>query len=333
MYSHILFFGVLGVISFLIIKPFLTVLIGAIILAYTFHPVYVYVNNKIKNDNVSAFLTSMIVIAVALIPLTFIANFLFQESVIFFHSINDIISSSFFNELSKYFGENIDFDSHLKSALNNLTVFVIKSISNFIISLPSKLISLLILFITTFYFFKSGKNFIEKAKEIIPLNKIYSDALFGRSKEIMSSIIYGTFVIAVVESVLALIGFSIFGYSSPFLLSIIVFILAFLPAIGASVLWIPLSILKIYQGDFFSGIGFIVYASLTITMAELWLRPKVIGERANVHPVLILFGALGGFSFMGIMGVVIGPIVLDLFISFLRLVGVEKREVKSKASR
>lgn len=328
-YSLLFFFVILGFVSFLIIKPLISVFLGAMILAYIFYPVYKFVNGKIKNDGVSSFIVSLLVIIIIMGPLLFVANILFQESVNFFHSINNIASSGFVSKISQYFGGGIDLENYFKTSLNDLTVFIIQGISSFIFTIPSKIVSLVIMLISMFYFFKNGEDFVKMAKKLIPLNSHYSDVLFNKSKDVMSSMIYGTLIVSVIQAVLALIGFLVFGYSSPFLFSIAVFILALLPFVGASIVWAPLALVKLYQGDSFAGLGLIIYALLTITVVELWFKPKIIGRRANVHPILILFGAIGGFNFLGIIGVVIGPIVLDLFFSFLRLAEVEKREANN----
>lgn len=327
-YSLFFFFIILGLVSFLVIKPLLNVLLGAIILTYIFYPVYKFINKRIKNSNISSFIVSLFVILLIIGPIVFVANILFQESVNLFHSIDNLTSSPMFHKITQYFGEGINLETYFKSSLNDLTVFIIQTVSNFIISIPNKVISLFILLITMFYFFKSGESLMKETKKIIPLNPPYSDVLFNKSKDIMSSMIYGTFIVAIIQAILALIAFLIFGFGSPILLSLAVFVLAVLPFIGASAVWIPLAILKIYQGDNIAGFGLIIYALLTITLVEIWFKPKIIGKRANVHPILILFGALGGFSFIGIMGIIVGPIVLALFLSFLRLVEVEKRETK-----
>jgi predicted PurR-regulated permease PerM len=38
-----------------------------------------------------------------------------------------------------------------------------------------------------------------------------------------------------------------------------------------------------------------------------------VGEHAKIHPLVILFGILGGIQLFGIPGILIGPLILTLF--------------------
>ena len=51
------------------------------------------------------------------------------------------------------------------------------------------------------------------------------------------------------------------------------------------------------------------------------LRPKMVGRDTRMHELLIFFGTLGGISFFGIIGFIIGPIVAALFTTIWEIYG------------
>jgi len=50
----------------------------------------------------------------------------------------------------------------------------------------------------------------------------------------------------------------------------------------------------------------------------MFIKPKVIGEKSAVHPAIILIGLLGGLKLIGLIGIVLGPIILALFITLVK---------------
>ena len=66
------------------------------------------------------------------------------------------------------------------------------------------------------------------------------------------------------------------------------------------------------------------YGAFVISFIDNLLKPKIIGDRAKIHPVLVLLGVLGGSHFFGFIGVIVGPLILALFVTFIRIYEEEK---------
>ena len=62
----------------------------------------------------------------------------------------------------------------------------------------------------------------------------------------------------------------------------------------------------------------ILYGLIIISGIDNVIRPKIIGDKAKVHPVLVLVGVLGGLYLIGFMGIVVGPLILVLFVTFVK---------------
>jgi predicted PurR-regulated permease PerM len=50
-----------------------------------------------------------------------------------------------------------------------------------------------------------------------------------------------------------------------------------------------------------------------VSTIDNFMKPKIVGDRAGIHPLIIFFGILGGIQLMGLPGILIGPLVLALF--------------------
>ena len=51
------------------------------------------------------------------------------------------------------------------------------------------------------------------------------------------------------------------------------------------------------------------------------IRAKLIGDRARVHPAIVLIGAFGGLLSFGFIGIFIGPLIITVFITLVEIYG------------
>ena len=142
----------------------------------------------------------------------------------------------------------------------------------------------------------------------------------------MFAVIYGGFIVAVIQAILAGIGFFLFGFENILALTMLTAVASLIPFVGPPLIWVPVVIYRIIQasiiGDFTAislSIGMAVYASLIVGTIDNVLKPKIIGDKAGVHPVVILLGVLGGITVFGLVGLIIGPVILAILVMFLEI--------------
>ncbi|MBU2098759.1 MAG: AI-2E family transporter, partial [Gammaproteobacteria bacterium] len=97
---------------------------------------------------------------------------------------------------------------------------------------------------------------------------------------------------------------------------VIMAFLSLVPAVGASLVWIPVAIYLYATGEAIPATILVVYGALVIGLADNVLRPILVGRDTRLPDYVILFSTLGGLSLLGITGFVIGPLVAALFLSF-----------------
>src|SRR3546814_8128633 len=72
--------------------------------------------------------------------------------------------------------------------------------------------------------------------------------------------------------------------SDPFFWGVISTILAFIPVVGAPLIFVPASIIAISQGDTYNGIGMLLFGLLIITNIDNILRLVIAKRIGNIHP-------------------------------------------------
>ena len=75
-----------------------------------------------------------------------------------------------------------------------------------------------------------------------------------------------------------------------------------------------MSIIAYVQGSTLQAILIALFGFLILsTLIDTVIRAKIMGMRAEIHPLIIVIGVLGGLSAFGFIGMFIGPLILSLF--------------------
>jgi predicted PurR-regulated permease PerM len=315
-------------ISLLLIFPLMKAIIGGMVLGYIFYPIYKKSLKIVKNKKAASLLMSFIVLLVIIVPIFFTANAIINESIKFFYEVRDIDLSTTIHFFDKYLSQSVDLNFYIKELLNKGAISLADWASNFIFSLPGKAISLFVMLFVLYYSFLEGKDFIKKLESYLPLSHEIRKKVSKKFKDVVRASLYGIVVTAILQGVIGGIGFVLFDVSSPILWTIVMIILSMLPFLGASLVWFPASIYKIITGDLFNGIGLLIYGLIIVSLIDNVLRPKIVGSKASIHPIIVLVGVLGGLEVFGLFGIIIGPLILAITLVFLELYISERKKPK-----
>ena len=92
---------------------------------------------------------------------------------------------------------------------------------------------------------------------------------------------------------------------------------------GTAIIWVPASLYIVLTGyitqDYITiakGVGLFVYGVLIISTIDEILRIKIIQAKADVHPLIVIAGVIGGVKMFGVIGLFLGPILLPLLITY-----------------
>jgi predicted PurR-regulated permease PerM len=121
-------------------------------------------------------------------------------------------------------------------------------------------------------------------------------------------VVYGILGTALVQAVMAGIGFLIAGVPGAGLLALFMFFLSVVP-IGPPLVWLPAALWLFHQGSTGWGI-FMVIWGMGVSSVDNFVKPWLISQGSAMPFLLILIGVLGGVMAFGFIGVFIGPTLL-----------------------
>lgn len=313
------------------IKDYLPTVLAGIVFAYVFYPVYLWLNKKFKRPNLSATIVSILIILLISIPLGFSLWELTNEMNVGYVVVKQQLARG--SVLSSLKGKGIigEFASqaqdfltqpeikfYVQNSLQKLAESVGEQVVNFLFSLPRRFFEIFVTFFILFYLLQDGHDIFAKVKEVTPLDKKIKDRIFRQMQEVTQATVYGVFVIAIIEGIIGGLTLQLAGLESPVLWGLVIAFLAVLPLVGASLIWVPALLFKVFAADWFA-VGWILLGGMIIAFVDMVLKPKVIGNKATVHPVLVFLGLLGGLNLLGFIGVIVGPLILALFVTFIEI--------------
>lgn len=121
-------------------------------------------------------------------------------------------------------------------------------------------------------------------------------------------------VIALVNTVLTLMGLYLLAIPSKFFLSIIVFFCSFIPVAGVFISSAPIILLAITDGGFMLALYGVVLIAVIHMIEAYVLNPWIMGAWMKINPVIILMILLVGHHFFGLWGMILGlPVFYYLF--------------------
>ena len=308
-------------LSYLIIKPFIAAILVSFVLAYLFFPLHKKIRRITKNEVFSAIIVTFLIVLIILLPLGFIANSLIKESIV-------LINSKELQNIEYITAGYISEDSQLKSSLASVSESILKFIkteaSSFLLTLPLKILSLVISTFVLFHSLLIGESLIKNFKQALPIKR--KEELLNHIKLTINSIVYGLLATAILQFIMASIGFSILGVSSPFILALIIGLLGLIPFLGPIIIWAPLGILELIKTNYPKATGIIILG-IILSLSETLIRIKIMSDKAKINPIIAILGVVGGIKLMGFIGVIVGPIILStLFIILKEYYPLEKHE-------
>ena len=328
--SNIPFYIILGVVTLLflyLLKPFFFSIFWAAIIAGIFRPLYRRINRRLKRPNLSTVVVFFVIALIILLPAAVVGTLVFNESVQLYAALSPdtkqlnknfdhVISSITNHPYAKLFHVN-------KALLLAKTAEIARGITNYIfVNLTALtqntlgfLVKFAIMLYALFFFIRDGDKFPGMAMRILPLGKGREKLLYDRFFATARSTLKVTLIIGGIQGALGGIVFLITGIEGALIWGLLMVIMAVVPAVGCAIIWGPAGILMLLMGHIWEGTLILATGVLMISTIDNLLRPILIGQDVEMHPLLIFLSTLGGIVVFGFAGFVIGPIIASMLLA------------------
>jgi predicted PurR-regulated permease PerM len=224
------------------------------------------------------------------------------------HPIMQRLGASEFS-LAEYFGQN------RREILDGLR----QPLTNLIRSGATGGLTVVIALLSQFFLLRDGKRLEGPAVDLSPLPPDQTRALFAKIADTVHAVFVGTVLVALLQGIIIGFAFAWAGMPNALLLGAVSAVLCVLPLLGAPVVYLPVGLYLLSQGDTAGALKVLLIGGLVVSQVDNLIKPVVIGGRTNLHPLAVFFSILGGVFVFGPVGVFAGPMVLAALLFVLEV--------------
>jgi predicted PurR-regulated permease PerM len=187
------------------------------------------------------------------------------------------------------------------------------------------LLGLLFALLTMYLVLRYWPRMVSILELISPLQRSYTRALAAEFRRVGRLTIFGTVLTGLAQGTLAAVGYWITGVPEALFFGVATAIASLIPAVGTLLVWVPAGIYLVLIGHTARAVFEFVWGALIVVgLSDYVIRPRLVGDQQI--PALLLFIALfGGVTVMGLSGLIVGPVLIQLAVAVLRLYVHEQR--------
>ena len=315
--------GGLLALAFVVIAPFLAPLAWAGVLGYASWPVAerirLWCNGR---DVLAASICSALAAITLLLPLLWLVWVAQQEFANAYHALQAFLAEplhivdklknvpvlgSWLSKLQESISNN---PQELSAIINTWLAEHRNEVAIVVGGIGKNLVKLIFVVVILFFFYRDGTRIARELRHVLArFIGVQAHDYIHAAGTTTRAVVYGVLLTALIQGVLAGLGYWVAGLSSPVIFGVVTAILALIPfctplAWGTAGFWL------LMQGQTAEAIGVWIWGAAVVSQIDNILRPIFINSISPIPFLLVLFGVLGGLLAFGLIGLFIGPIVL-----------------------
>ncbi|MFN2165084.1 MAG: AI-2E family transporter, partial [Anaerolineae bacterium] len=329
--SRMFFYGIFAaliLLTFLLLKPFFSVLALSVITVILLKPVYTLLLKTERiagHERLAASLALAAFILALIVPIFFIAYISLNQLSELLQSVGTASFAGPLTSLNEIIhgiapqAPDLVDGGQLVSdlqALSQTAAVLLGDVAISIVSaLPGLILQGMIFLVVVVTLLPIFDNLIARAQAISPLGSELSELYYRKTTAMVTSLVKGVFLIAIIQGAAMGVFFWLAGIPYTFLLSLLSMVLAMLPVVGISYLALIVALLLALSGRFVDAAIVLFGFYGVVNWIDLLLRPRLISKEAYLNFALVLLGIIGGLMWAGLLGLIYGPVILLLLVT------------------
>jgi predicted PurR-regulated permease PerM len=335
--------GLCLAVVLLVLAPFSSVILLAVVAAGLIRPSYRRLVAALNGHRrTAAVLICVLLLVVLLVPLFLIAQEVSEEALGIYEMSTTQLTEGGLRDMLEQRQDRIDQVNRLLEPFG--TTLTVDRVSDLLgtvglriggffykqgVSLAGHLVRFVFGFVfwvvIVYYLLVDGRLLGQWVEETLPLPVDEQRMVAGRFMDMASSLVVGNGVAAVIQGVAGAVAFSVLGLHGAILWGVVMALLAFIPVVGISLIFIPFTIILLFAGETGRAVMLFVPLAVVATVVEYWLKPLLVGRRAQMHTLLVFLSLIGGAMAFGAVGLLLGPLAMT---AFLTLTGIYRERYR-----
>ncbi len=304
----------------LMLWPFLPALVTSGVLGVLALPTHQRIHARIKNDQVAALVSTLMVVVMIVLPIFAVSMIALQDLGTSIDWLENQLRSGFplFGSVAAWVEgvlaaigiTNLDVTAQVTERLGNVPQLVVGRTFRVVSGVGGAILQVGVGLFTLFYLFRDGERLVEAGKGLVPLASGPTNLLLRRTKEVIFAAVFGHVLVAMVQGTLGGLAFWALGVPTPAVWAVLMGALSLIPMVGPAFVWVPAGAVLIAAGATTRGVILLLFGLFVISTVDNVIRAILVSARARVHPLVVFFGVLGGVLMFGAVGILVGPVLI-----------------------
>jgi predicted PurR-regulated permease PerM len=179
--------------------------------------------------------------------------------------------------------------------------------------------NLFLMYLVLFFLLVQTRQVETWLKKSVPFKTKNVKIIISDIRNLVYSNALGIPIVALIQGIVGLIGYWIFGVEEFILMGILTAISSVVPIVGTLVVYLPIAIYQFAEGGAWQGTGVALWGIIVIGSVDNIARFMVQKKLANIHPLITLLGVIMGINLFGFLGIIFGPLLLSIFFVLVKI--------------
>lgn len=308
--------AILGVILIVALFPYASGLLGAPVLYVAVARLHERLVRHIKIRPLAAIIIIVLVLVGLVLPMVWLVTLLVGQA---HGAASAILASPLLQRIGALQVGTFDVGPQLKQAGSEVVSFLAGSAFSLLGTATRITINLLLTMFGLYYLLMDPGAAWGGLRPFIPFSDANVAILRDRFAAVTNATIIGTGLSALIQGTLMWLAFVVFGLPNAVFWGAVVVMFSLLPVVGSGLVWAPAALVLFSDGRAGAAVGMVIWGIIMGVMVDYLIRPYVSNRYAQIHPLITLAGAIAGVSYLGIIGLLIGPLALSYFFELLTM--------------
>lgn len=308
----------LGLVLFDQLKGLIPSFLGAYTLYVMLRKwMFILRDQKKWKGSLAAALLMLLSFLIILLPIFIVVNMLTSKIAFAMQHSQQVLTAlqEFISKVEAQYKIHILTDANLEKISNWGSATVPKILG----ATFDTLTGIVIMYFILYFMLVDGRKMESRFYDWVPLKDENIMLLRKELNNMVYANAIGIPLIAILQGIIGLIGYLILGVEQPLFWFVITCLTSMVPVFGAALAYVPVSLLFFANGLPGKGIIMLLYGFGVIGTVDNLFRFWVLKRIGDVHPLITGFGVIIGVSLFGFLGIIFGPILISMFLVFIKI--------------
>jgi len=325
-FSQLVFYAtvlLIGYLAWRMVQPFLGEIAWAVVLAICLEPLRDRLAPRLGRNRGAAVL-SVLVLLLIVVPVVFVGFTLVSEGAPAVAYVEAQLRSQggpaawfhsgwiWLRARAPFLPEEQAVIDRVTASLGSFAQFLAGQAGGLVASAARLVFSLVITLGVLFFLLRDAASFARAVRQVLPFGAEQNARLSRMAYELVFASVTASLAIAAIQGVIGGVTFALLGIQGAVLWGVMMTLLAFLPLIGAALVWAPAAIWLALSGSLVKGIVLAAVGLGVMGQVDNVVRPLFLAGKTQMNTLVLIMSLMGGVSAFGFIGIVLGPLVAAL---------------------